>query len=102
MSLYFIVFFNDSFNYIVNITLILHFFTESTCITNGGPNAGKPCIFPFIWKSVTYNGCPPDPEVNSETWCSTKVDENGNHIIGQSEYGFCSRNCPKHTGKSGG
>ena len=79
--------------------MIFFYFAGSPCITNGGPNPGKPCIFPFIFKGVTYNACPPDPKEKSETWCSTKVDGNKNHVTGEKEYGFCSRNCPKHTGR---
>ena len=26
------------------------------CDTVGGPNPGKPCIFPFIWEDETFNG----------------------------------------------
>ena len=26
------------------------------CDTVGGPNPGKPCIFPFFWRGETFNG----------------------------------------------
>ena len=26
------------------------------CKTIGGPNSGKPCIFPFIWSGKTFHG----------------------------------------------
>ena len=41
-----------------------------------------------------FLGCPIDPDDNTKYWCSTKVDSNGNHVVNQSEYGYCSRNCP--------
>ena len=25
------------------------------CKTIGGPNSGKPCIFPFIWRNETFH-----------------------------------------------
>ena len=37
-----------------------------------------------------------DPEVSTETWCSTKIDSRGEHIEGINAYGFCSSACPKH------
>ena len=88
-----------SFPYIIIYAFIIciNKFT-GFCITTGGPNPGKPCIFPFTFKGVTYNGCA--PEVKSETWCSTKVDKNGKHVTGQSEYGVCSNSCPNQTGRS--
>jgi hypothetical protein len=64
-----------------------------TCDTVGGPNPGKPCIFPFIHGFETFSGCPADP--NGQYWCSTKVNSSGNHISGQDEWGYCSKNCPQ-------
>ena len=84
---------------------------------------GKPCIFPFTFNGVTYNGCPtfrdtldikikslmiiPDSYLNRR-WCSTKVDKNGNHMNGNqifnpegnfrlddNYWGVCDRSCPK-------
>ena len=58
-----------------------------------GSEVGKPCVFPFTYKGKTYNGCPVDPEDPARTrWCSTKTDEQGNHIVGNS--GHCMSNCP--------
>ena len=33
-----------------------HFESLGICKTIGGPNSGKPCIFPFIWKNFTEKG----------------------------------------------
>ena len=33
-----------------------HFESLGSCKTIGGPNSGKPCIFPFIWKNFTEKG----------------------------------------------
>lgn len=69
---------------------------ESACLTNGGPNPGKECIFPFTFQGITYTGCALDLDDLSKTWCSTKVDSNGKHVMGQDDYGYCSNDCPKH------
>ena len=37
-----------------------------------------------------------DPFKASETWCSTKVDQDGNHVEAGQNYGFCIEDCPKH------
>ena len=65
------------------------------CRTKSGPSPNQPCIFPFTWNGKTYNGCPIDPEDSSQRWCSTKVDSNGKHIIGQGNWGHCNSNCRK-------
>ena len=54
-----------------------------------GPKAGHPCIFPFNDGGQT---CPGPKCCNTDnspkgSWCSTKVDSNGNHIPGN--YAFC-------------
>ena len=74
----------------------------------------EPCIFPFTFNGVTYNGCTKmlDDYGTNEHWCSTKVDVNGNHIenfqvikykrtvfnvvkIGDYNRGICDQSCPK-------
>ena len=40
------------------------------CETDGGPNPGKPCIFPFIWQDKTYNG-----KLNKESTLTMKSKE---------------------------
>merc|ERR1711971_1302460 len=43
----------------------------------------------------TYNGCPLDPtdETKTKRWCSTEVDETGNHVTGGDNYGYCTKGC---------
>merc|ERR1719402_883266 len=52
------------------------------------------CIFPWTHRSKTYDGCKDDPENPGETWCSTKVDSDGNHVTGEDEWGLCGDGCP--------
>ena len=82
------------------------------CTTVSGPDPGKECVFPFNFNGVTYNACTLDGNADDETepWCSTLTDSNGDHVGGQGNWGFCSSNCgnpttnptnPTTTGPSG-
>ena len=54
---------------------------------------GTPCIFPFKYKDKRYNECTKDG--HSKFWCSTKVDENGNH---EKKWGNCADDCSNEGG----
>ena len=72
------------------------------CTTKTGPDPNKPCQFPFKYDSITFNQCITHGNGEDETlaWCSTKVDNFGNHVVGQGKYGFCEPKCqPKNIGK---
>merc|ERR1719219_2803364 len=64
----------------------------TTKITKDKPQS-KECVLPFRYDDKLYYGCPPDPDVAGEYWCSTKVDREGNHKLGN--YGLCNTACPK-------
>ena len=66
------------------------------CSTVSGPSPFRQCVFPFKHNGFTYYGCPIDPDDRSKRWCSTLVDESGNHIVGKNKYGHCSKSCPIH------
>ena len=81
--------------------------TESTiCKTEGGPDGGKPCVFPFKMNNNTFNGCVTDEheEEHADTCspdrerfrsrCSTHVDEEGQHVL--DHWGYCGDECPLH------
>ena len=57
-----------------------------------GPDANKECVFPFKFDGITYNECIYKGNKANETepWCSTKTNSNGNHVSGQGNWGFCS------------
>ena len=57
------------------------------------PRKGVPCIFPFKYKDKRYNECTKDG--HSKFWCSTKVDENGNH---EKKWGNCADDCSNEGG----
>ena len=70
--------------------------SPSMCNTVGGPESGKPCIFPFRFRDKTYNKCTTtgnDPG-DDKAWCSTKTDSSGEHI--QGNWGNCALSviCP--------
>ena len=54
------------------------------------------CIFP--WKyyhgGPTYNGCANPDDGTGGNWCSTKLNNHGNHIYGNWKY--CDEGCPVH------
>ena len=55
-----------------------------------------PCIFPFRHKNVTHVGCTLESSSSDNlAWCSTKVDQAGNHVTGQKAYGPCEETCPR-------
>merc|ERR1711988_1820909 len=64
-----------------------------TCNTVSGPASGKPCVFPFTWQGKTFTSCTKEGDDQGKLWCSTMVDQAGNHVAGQGQYGFCSREC---------
>ena len=59
------------------------------CITNGGNVNNETCVFPFIYKGVTYRSCTSKDE--NKNWCYTEVDTNANGVEGK--WGYCSPEC---------
>jgi len=67
--------------------------SESSCKAVNGPGNGLSCVFPFKHKGRVYYGCsPPEVNTNNLPWCSTKVDDIGDHITGN--WGNCDETCP--------
>ena len=46
-------------------------------------------MFPFTYEGVTYSHC--TLRHDSQAWCSTRTDQDGNHI--SSEWGYCTQTC---------
>ena len=75
-----------------------------------GPQKNVSCIFPFQHQGVVYEKCGcilpfnkthekecgDKNEANEKFWCSTKVDESGEHISGGGNYGYCDKSCMFH------
>ena len=69
---------------------------EVVCLTSkDSKDPEKECVFPFTLNNFTFNGCPalPTNETNTKRWCSTKVDDTGNHITGGDNWGYCTVGC---------
>ena len=65
------------------------------CTTTNGPDPNKPCIFPFILDGNTYKCCTTvlnDPG-DTNAWCSTMVDDFGEHVQGQGKWRVCESKC---------
>ena len=83
--------FGDIFrNFLLND--IIYNIGSDLCLTTGGGQTGKPCVFPFNYKGTEYTSCRWE-DGESNAWCSTKV-ENGLHVSGESEWGYCNAHCP--------
>jgi len=59
----------------------------SGCVTDAGP-----CVFPFIYKGVTYNECT-EVEDPGYPWCSVKTNEDNEHVDFNKDYGYCPSEC---------
>ena len=44
-----------------------------SCDTVGGPDKGRPCVFPFTYKGETFMTCTARDHPGGLEWCSTKV-----------------------------
>ena len=69
-------------------------FSATPCITVGGTDPGKPCIFPFKFRGTLYNGCTLDGKEPGDVnaWCSTVNDVYGN----MEKWGDCGSDCNTH------
>ena len=78
---------------------------KTTSLENDSPPGGrdKPCIFPFTTyldeeKKIkkTFHGCTAENCGANGCigyWCSIKVDDNGVHINGEGNWGYCNEYC---------
>ena len=65
--------------------------SNGVCHTVGN----KPCQFPFRYNGVSYSSCTlEDADDETKPWCSTLVDNDGNHVSGGGHYGDCGPKCP--------
>jgi hypothetical protein len=53
----------------------------------------KPCIFPFKFFGQTLSACTTLKDPEDKPWCSTKVDDTGNHVISGGYWGHCDLEC---------
>jgi hypothetical protein len=67
------------------------FFLESVCLTDGGADPGKPCVFPFALKGINFSQCPWQHTLFIDV-CATEVDSSGEMVNGK--WGRCGPGCP--------
>jgi len=67
---------------------------KQACKTVGGASPNVDCVFPFAFNNKVHYSCIYDSSTDGHPWCSTKVDENGDHISQQGHWGHCSNSCP--------
>merc|ERR1719491_100145 len=60
----------------------------ASCMTVDGPAAGSSCVSPFNFGGETISGCT-TIDGDTKPWCSTQVDENGDHVAGVDAWGYC-------------
>lgn len=72
---------------------------QSACgsTVRGGPAEFKRCVFPFVFKGTSYNGCTTQDDPDGLEWCSVKTDARGHHITGQGYWGYCNLGCGRST-----
>ncbi|XP_059085318.1 uncharacterized protein LOC131882241 [Tigriopus californicus] len=49
---------------------------------------GVPCVLPFIYEGTSYSSCTAIGDFDGRPWCSTNVDESGQHK-GDENWGHC-------------
>ena len=62
---------------------------NAKCFPISGPEVGKECHFPFVYKENTYWEC--TDKDHDQKWCSTEVYNVKEHINGM--YGNCGNEC---------
>ena len=74
---------------------LFFFYPVKICLTtNDGPQKNASCILPFKFKGKLKSNCINDQDPDGRFWCSTKVDNDLNHIGGQGNWGYCGSSCP--------
>ena len=79
------------------LLLVLLIFVElSKCqrcdVTLSGPKRKTKCVFPFRFNGTVYNHCT-DAGEPGKYWCSTKTYQDGTHVGGQGQWGYCHPRC---------
>ena len=69
---------------------------DSQCFTTSdSPDKNAQCIFPWKFNGILKQECITETDPDDRHWCSTKVDDDLEHIGGEGNWGFCSpTSCP--------
>ena len=63
---------------------------SSKCLTSGGRDPGKVCVFPFRWRGIMFYGC--TREGRDGEWCPTEI-HGGNMTTVDGRWGYCGQGC---------
>ena len=74
--------------------LIINLDHKNTCKTASGPSSNKPCVFPFKFRGELHNDCNWDGDSSQGAWCSTLIDDSGQHVGAKGNWGNCGPKCP--------
>ena len=71
------------------------------CLTDSeGAAKNKLCAFPFIFKNKVFEKCTDFEDPDGKNWCSTKTDQDNNHISGKGNWGYCRDICLETIGQN--
>ena len=76
--------------------LFLLFQLSSSCeVKQQSNDQTTPCQFPFILGNTTYYGCTTYLDPDGKLWCSTRTNDQSEHIGQKSFWGYClNPSCP--------
>ena len=74
---------------------------HTNCRTVDGPRRERSCVLPFRFKNVVYQGCTSIDDRDRRLWCSTKTENNLDHVGGQMHWGYCGPSCPTDASEEG-
>lgn len=78
---------------IKTIQIIVIHFSEFCSVIEKKSSKSQPCIFPFKYYGSTYDACTDVNDPDNKLWCSTKVDQDGNHDQSGGHWGHCGQDC---------
>jgi len=62
--------------------------------TSEGPKRRTECKIPWKFNGKIINGCTTETDPDGRWWCSTKIDDQLEHVGGGGNWGYCSLDCP--------
>ena len=75
---------------------ILFVLLADQCITTGGLDPNKPCVFPWYYSRDTvpklYTACA-SPDGDARKWCATELTD-GKYVSGSGKWGYCNEDLP--------
>ena len=64
------------------------------CVTVGGQDLLRPCVFPFYYRGELYHACALDDDIDGRPWCPTAVDSERRYFS-FTKWGHCGPGCAR-------